>query len=481
MADINFQIVLENFNEGNAPTAHLDDKTFIGNKGQAADMQADVISRPGYLTQGPGLVNLINGSEVGSLTELIRFILDKPTDVDTTFGVGLSKLYKISSTTLIDDATWPQTISSMISGESVIRLNANLFIFYNTLTAGDIAAMPLATEVIDPTWGSITVSGGTALQNSLHPSATKEDILLFGNGRYIGVYIEGLGTLNTQKLDFGAGAEVADIVFSANLWWIAVNYGIGARKTSEVFMYDGSAISTVLSDEAGVGLQRIGFLYVLNGLVYICYEDMSSESLILGFFSGRQIKPLRYFKGVLPDHRQKTLYRNTILFVSDQTIWSMGAVVDQLPLQISQLSTGGLSIVGGIAAPFGIPMIASVDNSGHARLVQFSGYAQDSYFKGIFVPVFSGLNLGKIVTIIVITRPLAIDSRCDITLEGDQGQVVSTIAQEVSGENKTRHVFKTIGMQGVQDVRAVVSYANGSIVNDCPIRMIILLGNYVER
>src|SRR3990167_11432986 len=109
--DTDLSIEFSGFNEGLSPLAHLDSKTFIGNKGQASEILCDIISKPGFITQGPGLANLTNGSEAGVVSELIRFILDKPTDDDVTFGVGTGKLFKLSSTTVISGGSpsWPQT------------------------------------------------------------------------------------------------------------------------------------------------------------------------------------------------------------------------------------------------------------------------------------------------------------------------------------------------------------------------------------
>lgn len=476
--DTDFSIEFSGFNEGNAPVAHLDDHTFIGSKGQASDMQADIISLPGFLQQSPALVNLTNGTQAGVVSELIRFILDQPTASDTTYAVGATKLFKLSSTAVASGGSpsWPQTITNMTEGESVVRLKENLFVFYNKASGGDIAAMPLATEVIDPDWGSST---DEALQKALHPAAAKEDIIVFGNGRYLGVFIYGApGTLDVKKLDFGEGAEVADVVFLNGIWWIAVNYGEGRR--AQVYLYDGSAMSNILSDEVGIGSQKIGFLFVLNGIIYVAYEDKSSGSFAIGWINGRQLKPLRYFKGTLPDHRQKTLYKNTILFVSGENILSLGASVDSLPVQISTLADGGYAAVGGIAAPFGVPFVASSDRTSNHRLAKFSGLSTASFWKSICVDTTRSRELGNIHTVIVSTKPLAANARADITLEGDQGDSTSN-ALAVTGLGKTRHVFRTINLAGVEDVRCLVSYQNGDATANCPIRKIILLGNFVER
>lgn len=475
--DIDFAITFEDFGDGLSPLAHIDTKTFKGSKGQASEMKADIISNPGYIQQSPALSNLTNGTQAGVVDQLIRFILDKPTASDTTFAVGTSKLFKLSSTSVISGGSpsWPQTITGMTEGESVIRTKENLFTFYNKASGGDIAVMPLSTEVIDPDWGSAT---DQALEKAPHPSSSKEDILLFGNGRYVGAYVQGSAILDVRKLDFGEGAEVADIVFNSSLWWIAVNYGEGRR--SQIYLYDGSAISNQLSDEVGLGSQTIGFLYVINGIVYVAYEDLSADGYTIGWITGRQLKPLRYFSGSLPDHRQKTLYKNTILFISGENITSFGAPVEQLPIQISNLADGGYATVGGIAVPFGIPLIASTDGGSNHRLAKFSGLSTDSNWKSVLVDLTKNKDLGKVHTIIVNTKPLEEGAKAVLTLEGSQGSQTSN-ELEITGVDKTRHVFNTVILPAVEDIRVSINYQTGSASANCPIRKIICLGVFVER
>ncbi|MFA5395206.1 MAG: hypothetical protein WC346_04230 [Methanogenium sp.] len=477
MADYDFGIKLEGFSDGLGPLAHLDSRTFLGSNGQASSMRADIISNPGFIQQSPALANLTNGTQAGVVDQLIRFILDKPTDTDETFGIGTTKLFKLSSTTVTSGGTpsWPQTVTDMTEGESVIRLKANLYGFFNTSSGGDILKMPLATEVIDPDWGSST---DAALEDALHPVAAKEDIMVFGNGRYVGVYVEGSATLDVQKLDFGEGAEVADVVYNANLWYIAVNYGEGRR--GQIYLYDGSAVSNVLTDEAGLGSQKIGFLFVHNGIVYVAYQDNSSGAFAIGWMSGRQLKPLRYFAGTLPDHRQKTLYKNTILFISDEDIFSCGATVEQLPVQISDLADAGYTTVGGLAAPFGTPMVASTDGSTNYRLAKFSGLSVDSNWKSLSLDVTSGRKLGKITCVIVTLKTLAASARVDLSLEGNQGSETSS-SFSITGTGLTRKVLRSIDLPAVEDVRVVLDSTNGHASNACPVRKIELLGIFVDR
>ena len=480
MQDNDFKLIIRGFNEGNSHLAHLDSKTFEGNKGQASEMKADIISKPGFLTQSPALVALTNGTQAGVVDQLIRFILDRPTATDLTYAIGTTKLFELSATTVTTGGSpsWPQAITNAVSGESVIRLKANLYAFFNRASDGEILKMPLdGTDVIDHTWGSVT---DAVLENAPHPVAVKEDIMLFGNGRYVGAYVEGTPALNVQKLDFGEGSEVADVVFHANMWWIAVNYGEG--KKGQIYMYDGSAISNILSDETGIGDQTIGFLYVKNGILFIAYKDLTSGVFAIGWLRGRELVPSRYFSGTLPDHRQKALYLNTILFTSSTDIWSYGASVAQMPLQISKLADGGLATLGGIASPFGTPMIASTDDGSNHQLMKFSGFSTDSEWKSVFIDTTDNRNLGKIHTIIVKSKALAANASCTITLEGKQGlSGFSSTAVTYTGEDKTREVFPVIIMPSVEDLRVVIDYSGGDATADCPIREIECIGTYDER
>lgn len=480
-ADIDFRIIIDGINKGLAPLAHIDTETYIGDVGHASEMKADIISLPGFLTQSPALVDLTNGDQEGAVSELIRFILEQPTNAagTLTYAIGATKLFELNATTVIEggDPVWPQAVTNMTEGESLVRLSNKLYGFFNKAAGGDILQMDLTTKIIDHTWGSVA---DAALEKAPHPVAVKEDVMVFGNGQYLGVYIEGLATLNVQQLDFGSGAEVADVLFHSNYWWIAVNYG---DRKSQMFMYDGSALSNILLDETGMGMQKIGFLYVYNGVIYVTYTDTTSGGYTIGYLSGRVIKSLRYFSGSLPTHRQKTLYKNTIIFISSTDVWSFGASVEQLPAQISKLADGGHATVGGLAAPFGTPLVASSDGGDNHRLAKFSGYSTDSEWKSLFIDISTDRRLGKIHTVIVSTKPLVGDAKATIQIEGNQGQEAAkpTTALEIAGVNKTRHLFRSIGLPSVEDVRVLLSYSTGDATDTCPIRKVVLLGNFIEN
>lgn len=482
----NFVAELKDFYVGFSPIAHLDSLTEKGVKGSASAMTNAYVLE-GLLTQGPGLVNLTNGTQTapGVVSELINHILDKPTADSVTYGIGATKLFKITPTTVTTGGTpsWPQAITNCTDGESVIQLGTNLYGFYNKSSGGDILKMPLSTEIIDPDWGSTTL-GGAALQKAPHPVATKEDIMIFGNGQYVGVYFDG-GTMDVDKLDFGTGYEVVDVEFFGNYWYIAVNGGTTGTNniTGQVYLYDGAATESILADETGVGIQKIGFLFKLNGVIYVAYQDLSSTGgYNMGYILGRQIKKIASFTGGLPSFAQKTLYQSTILFVAGGSLWSCGSISPDLPIQISQIADGGYTIVGALASPFGTPMVASTQSTSY-QLSKFSGYDKTTIWKSVIIPTTFGRMKGYIDEVSVLTRALGATGSdiAGATMTIEAGQVVTTSNSKViTTAGKTRHIFDSFGIGAIEDFRVAINFANGSTTYPCKIRSIQIRGHYTE-
>jgi hypothetical protein len=454
--DNQFYFEFSKFYSGLSPAAHLNDLTSVGGSGHSSDMVNCDVLNPDYLQQGPELSAL-----TGTPGELINFIMDKAVADDVTYGIGATKLFSLSSTAV----SALHTISACADGESCLNLKGVLYYPFNTSSEGRIGSYDLASTYND-SWAS-------GLEKAPHPIASKEDIFVMGNGRYLSVYTKETDTFEPEKLDFGTGYEVSDVVFHGNQWWIAVNSGIAGdnRTVGEIYVYDGSATETILADEASVGVQRIGFLYVLSGMIYVAYQDLSSNTFNIGYIYGRQIKRLASFKGTLPTFAQKTLFKNTILFLSDSKVFSCGAVIDDLPIQISQLATGG---TGAVAAPFGTPLISTASG-----VYKFSGYEVTSSWRSIVIPLMSGSNLGTIDEVVVLTNTLGDGARADLQLEYDQDTADSGTAQQITGA-KRRHILKNFGGPH-EDFRIFIDFANGSAVNPVQIRKIFVTGHYFEK
>lgn len=482
--DNTFKITIKNFNEGFSPLAAFNSLTEHGNSGQASAMVNVDVLAPDYITQGPGLADLTNGNQAGVVSELINFILDKAVSADATYGIGNTKLFKISSTTVASGGTpsWPRTITGMASGQSITDFKGNLYYFYNTVSAGDIGKYDLSTT-FDDDWGSTVPTGAATLQNAPHPVATKEDVMVFGNGRYTGTYISSTNTLAPTKLDFGNDAQVADVCFNANQWLIAVNYGVsGANKNnSDIFLWGAAGTNSVLDDETSVGPQKIGFLYPIGGVVYVAYQDLTTTSgYKIGYISGRQLKAIGYFNGSLPTFAQKTMYRDTILFLSSGSIYSSGAMVETLPLQLSQFAGAGYTTPGALASPFGTPMVASTDGGSNFRLAKFSGYDINCSWRSVVIPLISGKMVGMIDDIVVLTKTLGTNAKCLLQFEYNQNSSNSGTAKQITGTGKRRHTFSGFGGM-IEDFRVFLDWSSGNATNDCPIRQIQISGHWSEK
>lgn len=478
-----FSIKLSGFNAGQAPTAHLDSLTENGSAGQfSLASNIDVISYPGLLTQGPALTSLTNGTEAGAVTELINFIVDRPVSSGTTYGISTTKLHQITTSAVANSGSWPHSITGATSGNSVVYHGGFLFYFYNKASGADCGRYDLSSTFVDNYFSTVP-TGAAALQNAPHPVATKQDIMAFGNGRYLGTFISTTLTLAPTKLDFGADAQIADVAFHANQWWIAVNVGTAVstdRQYASLYLYDPSATTTLLSDEIAVGAQRIGFLLPIEGIMYVAYQDLSSAGgFCIGYISGRGIKPLRYFTGTLPTFAQKSLYNNTIIFLSGSTVMSCGAVVETLPVQISPLASAGYSTAGAIAAPFGTPMVASTQSTSF-KLAKFSGFDVSSAWRSIIIPTISNNLIGYIDRITVLTSTLASGARCDLVIEANQASKTSS-TQQITGIGKRRFSFSKLALTGIEDFRIYLNWANGSATNPAKIREIQIQGHYVEQ
>ena len=464
MADKQPFIIIDKFFQGYSPLAFQNSLTSFGSAGNASVMvNADIINGE-YLTQGSGLSAL-----TGTLTEAIQFIMDKAVATNVSYAIGTASLFTLTATSVSN----LHNISGCEEGESLSLLKGNLYYFYNTSSEGRIGKYDLVSTFTD--------SWATGLQLAPHPSDKKEDIMVFGNGRYAGVYIQETGDLTVDKLDFGNDMEVADVLYNAGLWYIAVNSNVsGANRTEgQIFLYDGAALVNTLTDETGVGMQKIGFLYRINGIVYVAFQDLTSDGFIIGYINGKAISPLVRFTGTLPTFNKKTLYKNTILFLSDNLAYCAGALVPQLPFALSQITSSTYSTATAIGCPFGTPLIASNNGSTYV-IAKFSGFTITSSWKSIIFNLSRGRLKGYIDSIVVNTKTLGAGASCSLTVEADDNTSSGT-AQTITTTGKRRHVFTSFNLAAIENFRIALDFAGGSATNDCAIKDITINYHYTEN
>lgn len=467
------------FYVGFSPTWWKNTLSEFGVSGNANAMTSVDILDPTFITQGKGFAALTNGTQAAAITDLVKYILDKAVTANVSYVITNTKLHQISATTVLNSGgVFPHTITSASRGESIALLGGYLFYFWQTSCGRyDLSS------TFDDDYLTTVPTGAAALQDAPHPVAVKEDLMIFGNGRYLGVYDQSASTLYPTKLDFGAGNEVVDVLFHQNKWYIALNTPnlTGSnRSQSQILVYDGSAVSSLLDNELGVGPLRIGFIQVINGVIFVAYQDLTSSGFKIGYVVGTQIKELGAFTGSLPLFYQKTIYEHCLLFLSGSKVMVAGSISEStLPYAVSQISaTPFTTNIGALGAPFGTPMAGS-DNASSYSLAQFSGFTVTANWTSLVHFISQGKMSAVLDKIIVFTKTLGASARADITVKIDQAST-SLTARTVATTGKRRHYLD--GFPNIfDDLQLYIDWANGSASNDCAIRKIICLGHFVER
>lgn len=135
----------------------------FGNKNMSGVMSNVDMLDPAKITQGPDLATLTAGDQVDAMTTLIKHICDIPASSDLTYAIGGAKLYKISSTAVTNDGTFPHTINKAVvtgeAGESVQQYGGKTYYIYNYTGGGDIGMYNGTT--FDDDWGSTVPTVGT--------------------------------------------------------------------------------------------------------------------------------------------------------------------------------------------------------------------------------------------------------------------------------------------------------------------------------
>ncbi len=472
-----FTIKINKFYQGFSPLYWKNALSEFGNPGHANAMVDCNLLDPTYITQGFALSDLVNGNQSVVVDQLIRYVLDEGMNGGShSFGIGSTKLFELNSTTVTSDADFPHAVTSCIEGQSIVAIGDVIYYLFNVSGSGNIGKHTRNTSTFDDDWGSTVPVGAATLQQDFHPAFAKEDMFLFGNGRYAGVYTLDDDTIDVDKLDFGAGAQVADVIFHSNQWMIAVNQpALGNINSAQVFLYDASGVSNLLSDELSLTIKRIGWIKAVNGIVFITYSD--TNGAWLGYVSGRSIKPLKALPS-LPAFYQKSIYQGSLIFVANSLIFSGGSLSNELPFQLSQIGDQGYATVGALASPFGTPMVASETSPGF-RLAKASGFSVDATWTSLVFSLLDGDSLGVIDRIVVLTKTLAANARCDLYVKSNQESDTSAV-MTVTGTGKRRHVFKKTILD-LEDFRIYLSWLNGNGTNDCAIREIHVMGHYKEK
>ena len=465
--------------------------SYYGNKDQANDMVDINLLDPNVLTQGPRAVNLTNGDEDGAVTTLITSIMRGVVSNNVSYAIGGAKLYQLSSTAVTNDGIWPHTItgSGTITGCDVIHYKGKVLYSYNDsalggagIQKGNIGAYDVATPGFIDTYWTTTLSG-TALEDAPHYMIIGgDDVAYITNGQYI-ARLDNL-TDTHQALDFWQNSVVVSLTWNYNRVLAAVNRPnvTGSNfNQSGIYRWDG-VVSSWEGDPIEVS-GRIGALYTKNGITYVWWQEgISDGGYTFGFMDGLVLKPIKKYKGSLPNHSQVGEYEGLLGWLSGNKLYLWGSKDPELPVRLFQYASPYKATAGAWANPFGTPLISSYTGSVFS-LAKLSNYAITSTWTHKAFKV-SGVGFKSQIDLIQIEfEKLSTGAKLDTTLyynKGQQSQELTQIAYSASDSSTFRKILNK-GPNGVEDFNFKFDWSNGSTTNNVAIRSIMIKGHYIQE
>jgi hypothetical protein len=478
-----WQINLENLAHGGlAPLWFRETYPSYGNKNMAGTMQNMDLTNPGFITQGPGLSNLTNGTQAGAVTTLIKSI-KRENEADVAYAVGGNMVYKLTPTTVVDDVTWPITIDKAAvtgeSGEDVAYFEGQVLYSYNhSGSAGDVGSVDLS----DPDFMSTVPGGGAALSSGVspHQMVVGDDAVLYiADGRYVATYQTRSGNdYIPQALDFPVFTRISSIQWMQDRLWIAANSnyaGTANFPIGKIYLWDGRADTW---DRSIVVNGTLGGMYQKKGVMFFFYQDASSTTEYkLAYVNGNSYEDVATFQGSLPNYAQISEYNDFLIWNSSGALYAYGSGHPDLPPRFFQLADGGYSTVGGVGNPFGTVFVSSNDGGSNYRLAKFSGYDTASNWKSLLFDVTGGERQSKIDSVRLSFLALSTGARVDWSLKDDKGTTIysDTISYAKHGGAVTT-VFCPLNGKVAENLRVELDYTNGSATNPVKMRSIKIHG-----
>lgn len=475
--------ILNISNGGFAPAWYKETYPSYGNKNQAGTMTNCDLTNPGYICQGPGLAALTDGTQAAAVTTLIKGIEDAAVTDGYTYGTGGAKLYQFTNTAVTNAGIWPHTIDKETVtgelGEDVCYYQGALYYSYNhSGAAGDIGKYDM-TSTFDDDWGSTVPTGKAALSSTPHQIiAGGNDLMYIANGAYVTSYDGDASEFQPQALDLPTGTVVQSIAWNNGKLWISAikpNLTGSNKVTGSLYLWDGTSDSWEYEIPM---IGAIGGLYTKNGVLFVFYQDITSTGgYKLGYYSDGTIVDLANYTGALPAFYQITGYKDYIIWDSNGSIFAFGSGDKDLPTKLFQLADSGYSTVGGVACPFGTPIIASNQTTSY-QLAKFSGYDVSSTWKSLMFDITGSGSVSKIDSVRFNFEKLESGARVDWSLVNNQGTTIysDTISYAKLGAVTT--VLYKINGKITENFRIELNYANGSASKTVNIKGIKVFGAY---
>ena len=360
-----WQVVIDSPSTGGfAPGYYKESYPTFGNKNNAAIMTNIDMTNPGFFQQGSAL-SAYSISGGGGIVTLLKGIVEYPDGVNS-YAVGGNEIEQFTTSSVIAAHTISDAGSEM--GEDVCIYDDYVYYSFNESGQGQIGRCAAGGLSCTDTWW--TGTGATALASGVPHQlvAGGDDILYCANGRDIASWDSETSTAQDKALL--SRLPVDSVILSMawmsdRLWVLATRPNNTIQKDQlSIYIWDGTTDSWETEIKfSGIG----GALHVKNGVLYLWYQDLASTSdYKIAYISGSSIVDLVNYSGGLPMYYQITDYKGFILFVAGQTIMAYGAGDIGSPVRLFQIATARYTTPGGLACPFGIPLIASNQSSSYA-------------------------------------------------------------------------------------------------------------------
>jgi hypothetical protein len=371
-----------------------------------------------------------------------------------------------------------------VTGEDatdLIYYKSNLYIFYNhSGSIGDIAKLTIATDTLDPDWGSTFGVGGASLISSPHYSVLGgNDVMAFTNGNYLGTY-DGT-TLNTIALDFFTDAQAVSVSFNNNYYVVAVNRpNVSGSNFNQSAIYNWDGTSPSWAGDPIEVPGRLGALYTKNGTTFVWWQDgVGTGTCNFGYVNGTQLQTLKRYDGSLPNQAQVGEYFGFITWLNGAKLMMYGSGDVDLPVKMFHYLTSQYATAGAIASPFGTLLVSSTASTNYS-LNKESGYSVLSSWTTPSFDLSSGTQSAIIDKIKIITEPLGANAVCVPTLYWDDTTSNSKTLESVATTGKTEHLCMTTALP-VNNFKLNLDWSTSSATNPAKIRKIYISGKMVDK
>ncbi|NCD23664.1 MAG: hypothetical protein EOL90_12110 [Spartobacteria bacterium] len=436
---------------------YLDDYINVGANNQANDMKCISLNKSSYITPG----------YTPAKTEETSEVIYKFSNLDSqgnSYGISNTKVFQVGSS-VTDSANYPHTISGAAAAgfwNNIVVYKDNLYYFWHTFSGGDIgkATSITATPSFDDDWGS-TEDDNLEEGDYTPVYVTLDNILIFGNGQYLGWY-DGT-TLDTKFYDFGSNLRIKAITEQGGYIYIAVN-----NKNSDlgyIYIINNNIDSDVsIIDMINVG-DQIDELYTVNGIIYVFHrETMGEDASKIGYISGNRIIELDIFYEGTPS--QIEFVSDIMFFTSEESVLGLSTPYNSnqflltRPLDV----VSGTSLGGGGLKSTGSRLLHSYSGASkfYVEFYNLTSKGIDAYWTSKTWITSTIDELSMIDSIFVKTNALEEDAKCNLEIYTNRSGTASKTL-EISGENKTRHIFRNLGISGIEEFKIKLDFSVGKI------------------